>query len=101
MKRRWLAFLIAASCSASLALGDEPKPEQKGPGGFPRGKPAAKPEAPKKGPAPMAIAPAAKSGSMPTGPAPKGKLGTEPTTRGRLGTDPQPRDPKDRPPRFN
>jgi hypothetical protein len=50
---------------------------------------------------PSSTAPAPKSGSMPTGPAPKGKLGTEPRAKGKLGTDPQPRDPKDRPPRFN
>jgi hypothetical protein len=85
------------------ALGADPEPATKGgPGGFPRSKPAAKADEKKKdSPPPMSSAPAPKSGSMPTGPAPKGKLGTEPTARGQLGTEPKPGDPKDRPPRFN
>jgi hypothetical protein len=95
------ALFAAAFCCAGLALAADPQPEQKGPGGFPRGKPPAKAEEAKKGSPPMSTAPAPKSGSMPTGPAPKGKLGTEPRAKGKLGTDPQPRDPKDRPPRFN
>ena len=106
MIRKGLAALFgAALCCASVALAADPQPEVKGPGGFPRGKPAAKSDAnkdeKKQGAAPMAIGPAPKSGSMPTGPAPKGKLGTEPTAKGKLGTEPQPRDPKDKPPRFD
>jgi hypothetical protein len=55
----------------------------------------------KGGPAgsPMSSAPVPKSGSMPVGPAPKGKLGTEPKAKGKLGVDRGPIDPKNRPPR--
>ena len=94
------ALLAATLGLAGLAFAADPQPELKGPGGFPRGKPSVKSEETKKGSAPMATAPAPKSGSMPTGPAPKGKLGTEPTAKARLGTEPDPRDPKDKPPRF-
>jgi hypothetical protein len=68
---------------------------------------ADRPSAPKKenakrdGMSEMRMAPAPKTGSMPTGPAPSGKLGTEPVAKGKLGTDPKPGDPKSRPPRFN
>ena len=48
---------------------------------------------------PSSTAPAPKSGSMPQGRAPRGKLGTEPKARGRLGTDPTPAAAKSRPPR--
>lgn len=47
----------------------------------------------------MPTGPAPKSGSMPSSPAPKGKLGTEPTGKGKLGTEPKPDDMKSRPPR--
>jgi hypothetical protein len=48
---------------------------------------------------PMSSSPAPRTGSMPSGAAPKGKLGTEPTANGKLGTDPKPGDPQSRPPR--
>jgi hypothetical protein len=38
---------------------------------------------------------------MPTGPAPKGKLGSEPTATGKLGTDPKPGEFGTKPPRPN
>ena len=49
----------------------------------------------------MSRTPAPKTGSMPKGDAPKGKLGTEPTAKGRLGTDPKPEDGGSKPPRLN
>jgi len=96
-ERLW-ALIVAATFWAAPAVSADPEPAAKPPGGFPR-KPAQSDQ--KKDAPPMSTAPAPKSGSMPKGPAPKGKLGTEPTARGKLGTDPQPGDPKDRPPRFN
>ena len=105
ISKRLLPLFAAALCFSGLALAADPQPEVKGPGGFPRGKPPAKADdkknEKKQGAPPMAIGPAPKSGSMPTGPAPKGKLGTEPMAKGKLGTEPQPKDPKDRPPRLN
>ena len=103
MKRHY-ALVVALACGASAALADEPKPGPEGAGGVRAVKPAAKPQDSKndkdKSSAPMASGLAPRSGSMPTGPAPKGKLGTEPTARGKLGTEPQPTDPQSRPPRF-
>ena len=76
-----------------------------------KGKPAAKPGheqdnapvpagAAKGDMASMSRTPAPKTGSMPKGDAPKGKLGTEPTAKGRLGTDPKPGEGS-KPPRLN
>ena len=100
-RQRLWALIVAATFWAAPAVSADPEPEPaaKSPGGFPRKAPAKSDQ--KKAAPPMSTAPAPKSGSMPKGAAPKGKLGTEPPTRGRLGTDPQPGDPKDRPPRFN
>src|SRR3989442_6549867 len=86
------ALIVAATFWAAPAVGADPEPAAKPPGGVPRKAQADR----EKGASPMSTAPAPKSGSMPKGPAPKGKLGTEPTARGKLGTDPQPGDPKDR-----
>ena len=49
----------------------------------------------------MVTGPAPNSGSMPTGPAPRGRLGTEPSGKGKLGTDPVPGEGRSRPPRPN
>jgi hypothetical protein len=101
-----LALIVLLVCGHASAADPEQASKDR-PGGLPHkpspqahkpSKPAAKPDG--KAGTPMSTAPAPKSGSMPRGPAPKGKLGTEPTAHGKLGTDPQPRDPSDRPPRF-
>ncbi|PYX50221.1 MAG: hypothetical protein DMG76_35285 [Acidobacteria bacterium] len=86
--RQLSALIVAATFWAAPAVSADPEPAAKPPGGLPRKAQADR----KKGASPMSTAPAPKSGSMPKGPAPKGKLGTEPTARGKLGTDPQPGD---------
>jgi len=96
-RQRLSALIVAATFWAAPAVRADLEPAAKPPGELPRKAQADR----KKAASPMSTAPAPKSGSMPKGPAPTGKLGTEPTARGRLGTDPQPGDPKDRPPRFN
>jgi hypothetical protein len=87
MRRTGLALpallACALGCAATAALGQASHDAQK-----------------KEGDAPMPIAPAPTTGSMPKGgPTPSGKLGTEPTSKGRLGTDPNPAEQKSKPPR--
>jgi len=87
----WLAVNLLAGVAWAQGpagnpekAGDKPKEDkaQRAPGG-----------------AVMPTGPAPKSGSMPSSPAPKGKLGTAPTGKGKLGTDPKPDEMKSRPPR--
>lgn len=91
---RDISKLLVAAFVAALATGlaAAAEPEKAGPAG--KGPQAIK--APH-----MSMGPAPTSGSMPKGPAPKGKLGTAPTARGKLGTDPKPGESRSRPPRFN
>jgi hypothetical protein len=92
-----LAGVVAGLFATSVSAEDKGKPaakheEQHAP---------SKPAGDKKGDmASMSRTPAPKTGSMPKGDAPKGKLGTEPTAKGRLGTDPKPGEGS-KPPRLN
>jgi len=65
---------------------------------------AVRPEGPNVGdshkPGRMSIAPAPSTGSMPTGPAPVGKLGTAAPAKGKLGTEPSPSERQSPPPRI-
>jgi len=87
----WFALNLLAG--AAWAQGPAGSPEK---GGDKSKKEDAAQRAP--GGAVMPTGPAPKSGSMPSSPAPKGKLGTEPTGKGKLGTDPKPGE-MNRPPR--
>jgi hypothetical protein len=111
-----LAVALAACALIGVTFAQEEKKSEKSekaPGPLPRkaakpkdehhhhAKPAAGAEQPQSDMAKMSRTPPPTSGSMPKGPAPKGKLGTEPTAKGKLGTDPKPDESSKPPPRLN
>jgi hypothetical protein len=115
MLARRLAVALAGCTLLTIAFAQEErksdkpsaeKKSEKAPGALPRKSdhhhhaPAPRAAEPESDMARMSRTPPPTSGSMPKGPAPKGKLGTEPTAKGKLGTDPKPDESSKPPPRL-
>jgi len=90
MRRTAIAFLalaLPAYVVPASAADREAQPEAKHAVSAPREEP-------------MPKLPAPKTGSMPTGPAPTGKLGTSTPAQGKLGTEPSASERQTPPPRM-